>query len=96
VNELPENVNEESDGGLPSVAGSPSSIPGAAWHDEYLKAADRAIRMEMERNNALEIIRRLVTAKNEKDAHGVTARYRGMKEGLWEAARKILPENREL
>lgn len=81
---------------LGSPSGSPSSIPGAAWHDEYLKAADRAIRREMERDNALEIIRRLVTAKNEKDAHGVTARYREMKKGLWEAARKILPENADV
>lgn len=35
------------------MAGSPSSIPGAAWHDEYLKASDRAIRMERERDAAI-------------------------------------------
>jgi hypothetical protein len=46
-------AKEKADDRLHPTAGSPSSIPGAAWHDEYLKASDRAIQMERERNNAI-------------------------------------------
>jgi len=43
----------------PSPSGSPSSIPWSA-HDEYLKVADRAIRMERQRDAAVMLAGELV------------------------------------
>ena len=53
--------------------------------------------MEHDRDNLREILRRLIQAKDEKEAHGDTLVYRSLKKGLWGAARNtISPENAEL
>ncbi len=66
---------------------SPSSIPGAAWHDEYLKASDRAIRMERERDR----LRVALEAIEERYTDGCDT-YEDWK-FMGDTARAILSEN---
>ena len=46
--------------------------------------------MERDRDNLREILRRLIQAKDEKEAHGDTPVYRSLKNGLWAAARNAI------
>lgn len=53
-------------------------------------AADELTAVTRERDALHAVLERLVAAKDEKDANGLTLRYCSMKRGLWERARETL------